>query len=372
MKIATSALREALKTCAPAISGRPAVPILAAVAITSDGKFSATDYETWISTSIVSVETPMGEAFEVAVSHKLLTSIASVIKAKEVELIREKRQLKITAGRSEWLAPAIDGDLPAWPQMPEEVGHIDADALRKMVSQVAPAAGTGITAKPGLTPIQIETVGDYLRTSASDSYRIHIVELPFTRTTEAEVKVNPPAARLPAIVGSLSGDIALYSDGSAFAISDDTTTITMRTIDADMPNLQGLISKFAKPKATTVMAARDLLAAIKAAEVTMQDRAGVLLTIDQDGFAVASSDDGASASIPVEEFEHNGPGLAVVFDPHMITPALVAVGDVEISIAWAGPTKPAMITGHDAPGVFYAMPVNRPGVSHWLDDEAVA
>lgn len=372
MRLTAASLRDALKATAPAISGRPAMPILAAVRVlvqAGEVTLSATDYEVWISSTIAGTTIDEGEAWSGLVSHRTLSTIAKVIKAKEVDLRLDGGKLVIAAGGANWTTPLLTGALPNDPAMPGEVGTVAADTLRHGVRMTAPAAGTE-SIFPMLLPVVIAAHGDYLRFTCTDRYRVHVADIVFERLTEAPIYALPPARALAQIAESLSGTVTLRADSESglFGASDGSTAVLIRTIDATAPPVDAVLEATStNGRARTTLVPGELIDAVRAALATDEDT-GVLLTIAKDGSTIATSGDDGTSVIPLDITDHDGDGIVVRVNGHFLTDALTAVGGDTVQIDWVSPTKPALITSSGRPGRCLVMPV-RDVASRWLSEK---
>src|SRR5690606_25359891 len=121
--------------------------------------------------------------------------------------------------------------------------------------------------------------------------------------------------------------VGVTPKGEMFSMSDGRTTIQARAVAVTkwVPTDQVI---GATAKARTTVPADDLANAIKAAEVTRPDGTGVRVTVRPDEFPVSSEDNetGAQSTIPIEDFEHTGPGLVIYLNPRIFIPALGLCG----------------------------------------------
>lgn len=374
MKITTEALRGALKTVAPAVHANPEMPSLASVSITADAEgltFSTTDYQAWITTRVPCPEIAASE-WSIFVSHNLASRIANVARAKEIDLERTDRGLRFLAGRSEWIAPGLAGQTPGRPAMPGRLLEIDAAELNRAVGRVAPAASDNPDLRPPLHVVQASLSDQVLTLVATNRYRAHVDTLsPIDCAAERCVYLE--AEDFAKLASNMTGKITVLHDegGDTIGLDDGTTTVLTRTIGVDKwANVAGNIEQWCKQaKGKTTVAAAELLAAIKAAAVTLEDGAGTYWTVSRDEFTISGDNDGASASVPVEEFDHEGPGLRLCLAPHVITAALTAVGDAAVEINWTRPDGALIIRVPGESMVFTAMALQAPGTG-WAEEVA--
>lgn len=382
MRVTTADLREALKATAPAIAGRPSMPILAAVRVlvqAGEVTLSATDYEVWIASTLAGSTLDDGEAWSALVSHRMLSTIVRVIKAKEVDLAVDAGKLTITAGAANWTTPALTGALPNDPAMPSECATISAEALCRGLRIAAPAASAEL-ALPALCAVELVGHGDYLRFTCTDRYRVHVADVVFERLTDQPIRVCPPARVLAQIAENLTGTVTLRADAESglFGVSDEFTSVLIRMTDAQVPNVMPLLEAAStNGQARTTLVPGDLIDALRAAQPTEDaaksgsakgEKAGVLLTISAEGCTVASAGLDGTSSIAFEVADHEGAGLVLRASADFLIDALAAVGGDTVQVDWVSPTKPALITSSGQPGRCLVMPI-RDAVSRWLTTE---
>lgn len=226
----TSALLAGVKACAPAISGKPAMPILAGVLITAGDDTDVIalrgfDYEAEVTTRVnARVEAP-GVAL---VSHRLLSQILAVVGAATVTLTTEDGRLTVSAGKAVWRLPLMTADaFPASPGQLPTVGTVNTQAFMDAVDRVAPAASDIVSIDVPLHAIHLG-FGDTLDIVATDKYRLHTALLPWTHSEgEAPEFVLTPSARLLAVTRGLTGDtVTVGVSDSRLSLTDGTTVIT--------------------------------------------------------------------------------------------------------------------------------------------------
>lgn len=376
MRITTSDLRNVLRVTAPAISARPQHPTLAAVTITSNGEgatFAATDFETWISTSVPSID-GRGDDFVALVSHRALSTIAKVVSGRDVALAVDGSRLTIKSGSASWTIPLMPAeDAPKHPQMPTEFGRIDAMQLRQVVGMTADGASRDATTMQVMCGVQVVTSGETLRLATTDRYQIRLAESTHHRSVDVDVAVNVDARTLHRVVESLSGEIALHAstDSGMFGISNEATSVIIRTIEGDMPAVARLTEGFlSQAKAVTRVEGAVLTDAIKASAPMVDGKGGVLLTVTAESMSVESSGENGGAEIPVEHVSHEGDGLSVMVNPAFLLGALGALTGGEVAIRWGGPTKALVMTADSLPGASVVVMVIRDERARWLSGAA--
>lgn len=378
MKITTEAMRAGLKAVAPAVAVNPDQPQLAGVTVhaSPDGlSLSATNHQVWIDTRLDIEADLVGEEWQVVASHRLLTQILGVARGKGVELTIEGRTLRVGSGRSFWLAPIMAAEPMTWPAMPAVWAKMDARSFADTVQMIGIAADPDPAKTPALDVIELHGGMAGLDLVATNRYRIHSTHV--GTPTEYNGRIYPEADLLIRTAASMSGEVTLHAaeGASTFALSDERTTVVMATksIDKWLSTEAMLTSWRSKITASTIVQAAELLAAIRGAAVGAQDGQPITITASDDEVIVAGydTDSGAAGSVPLDEAEHDGPGLVVVVNPDNIIPTLVSFGESELVISWTTPKSAALLTVPETSATFAIMPLSVEG-ARWLDEPVAA
>lgn len=378
MKIETDALRAALKVCAAAIAAKPDAPQLGGVELTADHiglRLATSDYTVWITTAIAGEPDP-NEAWAATVSHKLLTQIAAAAGAKSsLELHAPvDGTLRVSTGRSFWLAPLVLGNPLHFPELPAVWAEVDAATFADTCATIALGAKDEWSGTPPLDVVELAGDSAGLTLAATNRYRVHVADLSGAVPNQV-LSIYPEAELLSKATAAMAGRATLHAAPGAevFAISDGTTTVIMRTRDVGkgwVPVATWLEAWRRGERASTVVPAKDLLRAIKGAAVGMPSEHLVLITASLDGLTVRGNnkDTGAVGNIAVESFvSHDGPGLQVVINPAQLTPLLSRAGDAELVIAWTEPATAALFNVAGRPDLAFAVMPIRAAESRWLE-----
>jgi len=369
----TSAILAGVKACAPAISGKPAMPILAGVLITAGDETDTVvlrgfDYEAEVTTRVnARVEEP-GVAL---VSHRLLSQILAVVGAATVTLTTEDGRLTVSAGKAVWRLPLMTADaFPASPGQLPTVGTVDTQAFMDAVDRVAPAASDKVSIDIPLHAIHLG-LGDTLDIVATDKYRLHTALLPWTRASiDAPQFVLTPAAKLLAVTRGLAGDtVTLGASDSRLSLTDGTTVITTALSAsrgggwvAWRPLFDGVNPDTG---VTYVFDRDDLTTAIKqavtVADVTDTGARHLLLTVTADELlvrAVSAHSGDSAVPCPLTDYTGTEP-LEWVVSADFLLAAIAAADTDPIQFTQKSAKAPVGIGAPKEPATQIIMPIRK-------------
>lgn len=366
----TDALRAAVKACAPAISGRPHMPILGGALVTAqDGLVTVRGFDT--ETDIVAtVNARIDEPGTVLVSHRLLGQILSVATAPTVGLQAEGKWLTVTAGRAEWRLPLMTADAyPASPLNGSWLGSVDGKEFRDAVERVAPGASNLVSPDLLLHTVYLGFNEDTLDLVATDKYRLHTAVLPFKRVSEdATPFVNVPADKLASIAHSLTGDqVTLGVNQNRLSLTDGTTAVStsLAALKGDTwVNWQQLFQGI-KPDESHVYSfdRDDILTAIKQAVLIADVQEGkarhvtiAIGTEDAVITAVSAHDGDSSIPIPVKGYDGDTP-LEWVTNAEYLTGVIQAANCDPVQFTQKTPKMPIGVGSVDESPTQIVMPI---------------
>jgi DNA polymerase III subunit beta len=376
--VPTDALRDGLKACAAAVSGRPTIPLLAGVLLTVEAQdqdpmaeasqplvLRTFDHETDI---IARVNARVDDASEpVALpSHRLLTVIAASAGGKTITLTTEGARLVVTSGRAEWKLPLMHhNDFPPRLDVPEPTGDMSGQALRAAVEQVAVASGD--------TPEQCQWISverrsganvGTLEMAATDRYRLHTAVVPVKWAQLPDVEVRVSARKLSAVVKPLDHDVVgIGWTGNLLSLHTDRVTVTT-ALAADGGTWIPWRTQFERITGDPmVFDAADLIDALKqAALVVEEDAAQVTVNVDGTECLIhATEGGGGDSAIPVD-VKYDGPGTHLTVNSRFLTDAIDAAapegGEVQITQKSSG--QPLGIGLAGQPATHIVMPMRTP------------
>lgn len=369
----TSALALGVKACAPAISGKPAMPILAGVLITAGDETDTVtlrgfDYEVEVTTRVNARVEASGVAL---VSHRLLSQILAVCTAPTVNLTVEDGRLTVAAGKAVWRLPLMTADaFPASPGPLPTVGTVDTQAFTDAVERVAPAASDKVSIDIPLHAIYLG-FGDTLDVVATDKYRLHTALIPWDRTaTDSPEFVLTPAAKLLAVVKGLTGDtVTLGASDNRLSLTDGTTVVTTALSTSRgggwvqwRPLFDGINPDTG---VTYVFDRDDLTTAIKqavtVADVTDTGARHLILTVTTEEMLVrAVSDHSGNSAVPCPVADYTGAEpLEWTVAADFLLAAIVAADTDPVQFTQKSAKMPVGIGAPKEPATQIAMPIRK-------------
>jgi DNA polymerase III sliding clamp (beta) subunit (PCNA family) len=174
------------------VPARPYAPILAAVLldVTADGiTATVTDYDVW---GRADLSATADTATQIAVSARLLAGVADAAASagnSRVEMIADgDGKLRISTRSMKASLPLMPAeDFPAWPAGadPDHLRPVDGPSLARVLDSAAGLAHHAESlSRESVAQVRLESSPDSLRVVATDSYRLHIADLPWSEPAD--------------------------------------------------------------------------------------------------------------------------------------------------------------------------------------------
>jgi DNA polymerase-3 subunit beta len=354
VSVERDALAEAVAAAVKAVAARPHIPVLAGVLLetTDDGlTVSGFDYEVASQSWARGTVTEPGKTL---VSGRLLAEITKALPGKPVALASVGAHLELVCGSARFTLPTMPvEDYPSLPEMPTEIGTVDAAAFAAAVAQVAVAAGRDETL-PMMTGVRLELNGTTLAMLATDRYRLAVREMQWSPASpDTAVNALVPAGTLHDAMkafGPTGGDITLAladtSQGEGLiGVHAGRRRVTSRLLDgANYPPVRSLFPEPDKVKANAVVPVAALVEVVKRVALVAERTTPVLLSFSPDGLVVeAGGTEDARASESMEITSFTGDPLTIAFNPAYLIDGLTHLGHPAAHIAFVDAFKPAVI-----------------------------
>ncbi len=360
-RVERDVLADAVAWVARSLPTRPSLPVLAGMLVEArDGEIllSGFDYET---SARVAVPAEVAVEGTSLLSGRLLADISRSLPAQPVELTAEGGKVVVTCRSARFTIQTLPvEDYPELPELPTASGTVKGDVFANAVAQVAVAAGRD-DMLPVLTGVRIEIDGAAVTLAATDRYRLAVRE--FTWTPEqpdlsatALVPARVLADTAKAFAGGSDVTIALASSGTGsgeglvgFAGSSGglTRRTTTRLLDGEFPKYRTLFP----PEQQTVakLQTAPLVESLRRVALVAERNTPIRLTLG-DGVATleAGSSDEAQASESIEA-DTQGEPLTIGFNPQYLLDGLGVIEAPVAQLAFTQPTRPAVLTGLEAP-----------------------
>jgi DNA polymerase-3 subunit beta len=344
-------LMDAVSWAALALPARPASPLLASLRLhgASGLSVSAFGYEVSAEVSVPADVASKGAAL---VPGRLLADIVRSLPARPAELTTDLTRMTLRCGPSVFTLPLVPAEAyPGLPDLPPLAGAVGSAAFATAVSQVAVAASRNDTL-PVLTGVQVEIKDGTLTLAATDRYRLAIKDLPWT-PAQPDPRISAvliPARLLHDAARSLTGaaETRIYLAGPSGGIVGFGTTdrhITARLISEEYPQFRSLIP--AESSTTAEIPVGPFTEAIGRVALVAEGNAPVRLSLTKDRVTIEAGAGGeaqATEDVDISGIEGD-PEIQAAFNPAYLLDGLGALGTDTASISFAGPAKPAVLTG---------------------------
>lgn len=293
----------------------------------------------------------------IVVPAKLLNDVARVLPSGAVSVeTTVADEVTICGGRACYTLRTIPHD--EWPRMPHVGGEgvtVDAAMLADTIMRVGVAASQDQSRSVILTAVLLEGRAEGLRLVATDSYRLHVADLPGT-TLGVDGKVLVPSSMLKEVSRLIpSGDVTVAFSDTLVEFRTDTLTVVSRLVAGEFPAYANLIPK-SQPHLLTV--ARDEFAdTIKRMAVMARDSTPLRITCGPEVSLSATAMDTGHASSAIDG-KYEGEDLVLAFNPDYLAAAVNACDGETIEVGITDPLKPAIVRSPSDPNFFaLAMPV---------------
>ncbi|MFN2538035.1 MAG: DNA polymerase III subunit beta [Mycobacteriales bacterium] len=376
LRVERDALADAVVWTARSLPARPPMQVLLGLLLetTEQGlSVSGFDYEV---SSQISIDVTTAEPGRVLVPGRLLSEIVRSLPPQPVELRLEGSRVVLTCGAARFTLPTLPvEDYPALPAMPTTAGALESDVFGAAVAQVALAAGRDDTL-PVLTGVRIEIEGDQLTLAATDRYRLAVRTLHWKPqqpdlSATALVPARTLADTAKALTSGPEVTLALSTAGAGegmIGFEGGGRRTTSRLLEGEFPKYRSLLPSESSSHAEVETA--PLVEAVKRVALVAARNAPVRLTFSAAGVLLeAGGQDDAQASERLEcGWEtSDAEEMSIAFNPQYLLDGLGAVDSDTTTLAFTGPTRPAVLTGKRDPDAAVAdyryllMPVRLSG-----------
>lgn len=368
VSVVQDTLAKALGVVSRAMTGRPAMPILAYVLVTTDGerlRLSATNLETTITAWIPArVLTEGTTCLQGAIVRETVGALPS---GREVSIDVKGNEVKVDCERVE--ANLKGADVNEFPQVAlmdvEPALRLPAGELKRAIEQVVYAAAKD-ESRPVLAGVNLRIADGKLRLAAADGYRLSIRDSELA-SPAPDVDVIIPAKAMIEVAKALGAD----DDQVEVLIADNRTLagfrmpfdsrqpihgevlITTRLLEGTFPDLDRVVPT---NETTTVLVDRDTLQrAIKVASIFARDSADVVLfeitpPLDKNGLGpghvnVSAWSPHHGDNATVVPCQVTGEPLAISFNAGYVREFLASLKTVQVALKFGGPLSSGLFDG---------------------------
>lgn len=182
VEVNTASFADAVAWTTSVIDARPANPILAGVKLeAADGtmQLSAFTYEI---SARDHIEAGVDESGTVVVLGKLLADISKVLPAEKTYLSANETTMTITSGPATFTLQLMpESEYPDLPQLPPQIGQVDAETFTQTVTQAAVAVAHDEN-RLVLTGVHMRFAGEEVTLSSTDRFRLGRASFRWTPT----------------------------------------------------------------------------------------------------------------------------------------------------------------------------------------------
>ena len=172
VEVNSASFADAVAWTTSVLNARPTNPILSGVKLeATEGtlRLSAFTYEI---SARDHVEAGVDEEGTVVVPGKLLADISKSLPSEKAYMQTNGSTLQITSGKSTFTLQLMpETEYPDLPQLPPQLGQVDAQTFTQSVNQAAVAVARD-ESRPVLTGIQMRFEGDSVTMSSTDRFRL--------------------------------------------------------------------------------------------------------------------------------------------------------------------------------------------------------
>lgn len=356
-------LLEGLNKVSKAISTKNLIPVLAGIKFDLTKKkltLTASDNDITIQTSIVSTndDFKIEKEGSIIIQGKYILDIVRKLPDEfiNIEVIDELKILIYTEN-SEFNLNGIDKK--EYPNIDLSVSknkiEIDGDTFKEVVNQTAFAASYE-EAKPVLTGINFNIVGDTLEVNSTDSYRLARKIIKLSKEVEENYNIVIPSHNIVEFskIFSPTDDkkVEMYIFSNKILFIYDNIKFQSRLINGTYPNTTNLI-----PKETFLnigVNLNEFYSVIDRASILTSDKDKNIVTLETDGntlYIRSSSMEIGKVEEKMYITKESKENIKISFSAKYMMEALKTFNSFDIEIKFVGEVKPILINGQDDEGL---------------------
>lgn len=226
IEVDSSAFADAVAWATRIIPSKTATPILAGIKLeAADGLLSLStfDYE---KSARNQIEADIEEPGTIVVLGKLLADIAKALPQGRISLSTNNSRVNVSGSKSKFSLQLMpEGDYPALPEIPQDLGQVDADTFSRAIAKSTVAVAREEN-RMVLKGVRVNFEGDKVTMTSTDRFRL-------ARTTFSWTPANPEISTSTLVDGQLLKDVAR---------SIDTTSNVVLGFDPEKPTLMSFVN----------------------------------------------------------------------------------------------------------------------------------
>lgn len=289
---------------------------------------------------------------------RLTGEIVRALEPGAVEVAAEDDEVRITAGRSEFVVRVLPADdFPRLAEGGTSELTLDAAALADALRKVVRAASSD-DARPILTGVLMAAEGDGLRLVATDSYRLAVCDLRGASVLREGQSVLVPSKALAELGRLLPGapeaKLRLGERDASFQVG--RAQLTTRLIEGEFPNYRQLIPT-QHPNRLTV-GREPLLDALRRVRLLAREATPVRVTLRAEGIELTAITQDVGQAHEDLDAKYEGAEMVIAFNPEYLMDGVDAAQGDEVHLETVDALKPAVLrSAEDEDYLYLLMPV---------------
>ena len=349
VEIDSAALADAVAWTTRVIDSRPSNPILAGIRLeAADGmlQLSAFNYEI---SARHHIEAGVDEPGTILVLGKLLADITKSLPAESTYLVANDTTLTITSGKSPFTMQLMpNAEYPDLPQMPQQLGQVDAPTFVQAVSQACVAVSREEN-RPVLTGVRMQFEGDKVVLTSTDRFRL-------ARATFSWSPQDPAVNTTTLVRGSLLRDISRSLDErqnltldfdtespSLLGFENAGRASTSQLIDGEFPAVDRLFADEYPIQA--VIDKQSLIGAIKRVALVAERNAPIRMVFSGNELTLSAGAVDEAQAKEIIDIDMDGDDITVAFNPSYLIEGLSAISEPYVRMKLTTAVKPVEFNG---------------------------
>jgi DNA polymerase-3 subunit beta len=353
---------DALSKTVPIAERRSPLPILSHILVIADQEqltLTATDLEVGLR---LTIDCDVEQTGQIAVPSKKLFEIIKELGSSELAVEQtDQSRIKLMSGESQFQLAGMDAsDYPAFPTF-ENVSsaNIEAKKLAHMIEKTI-FASSNDESRLNLNGVLFEQNDDKMKLVATDGHRLALINEELGLSLESSIIVPKKSlTELNRVLENVTGDISLGFEEKNMVISTERFTLTMRLIDGEFPEYQGVIPK---EKPQVIKADRQkLIQALRRVAVLTSDRnKGIEIEGQANRLEFKSTHPDLGMARDVMDVEYQGQDFNILINVAYMLEAIHAIDTDSILLEYLQPGKPIIFRPNDDTDYFnLVMPMSK-------------
>src|SRR5436853_1579746 len=346
-----------------AVSSRTAIQILSGILLEAQGdelRLAATDMELSLRAAVPARVEGDGA---VVLPGRTLVDIARLLPGEDVTIEHRAAEsiVHVGSGSASYTLHTYNAeDFPRLPDLDEaQTFTVDREALLETIARVARAASRD-EARPVLTGVLVQFVGDKLVMAATDSYRLAVKETTLS-STAADLEAIIPSRALQELA-RIAGDVdeigvGVQENQVIFTAGD--VWLASRRIDGQFPNIRQLLPETFEYELTIPRG--ELLDVVRRAAVMIQRATPLHLRFADGELTVVARTQEVGESRESLPVPFVGDTLEIGFNAEFLKDGIEAIEGDDVKFKLISPLRPAVLTGEDGDFTYLVMPIRLPG-----------